>query len=214
MKKLTRQELVLLYWRVRTPVRILWFVLPSLIFWFSQGYHLPWRDWPLAFVSGALLWTLSEYLLHRFVFHWLPQKTRRAPLEKMHIYHHRVPFDPFVINASFVPFVFWSLLLTGIVAGLARNWPATALTMFFLTGTYYVYEWIHHLTHFFKFDRGYLALMQRHHLDHHRHWGTNFGQSVPLWDWVFHTHRAVKPAPSELQKYIFTDEKLRELSRQ
>ncbi|MGA7807217.1 MAG: fatty acid hydroxylase family protein, partial [Bradyrhizobium sp.] len=43
--------------------------------------------WWLAFVCGAMLWTLVEYLLHRFVYHEV------AGIKELHGMHHARPND-------------------------------------------------------------------------------------------------------------------------
>lgn len=55
----------------------------------------------LAAVSGFLVWTLMEYILHRFVFHsekWLPDsKLIRYLHFVLHGVHHMLPNDPYIL---------------------------------------------------------------------------------------------------------------------
>ena len=47
------------------------------------------------FLLGTLLWTLLEYGLHRFVFHWEPDSPRlKRLIFDLHAVHHRDPRDP------------------------------------------------------------------------------------------------------------------------
>ena len=48
----------------------------------SQGPKGGWMVWLTAFVSGIGLWTLVEYLLHRYVLHHVPY------LKEAHDAHH------------------------------------------------------------------------------------------------------------------------------
>lgn len=197
-------RLLSFYIRVRTPIRILWFVAPAVAFWFLQINWQAHTASVTAFVllGGVFLWTFAEYLLHRFVFHVLPMRVRHKSLEKMHIYHHRVPEDADVINARPVPFLLWSAMLTSLLY-FSIGWNLTCLVMFSFTLTYYLYEWIHHLTHFFVFASGPLRFLQEYHLLHHRQWGKNFGQSSPLWDMVFGTYVPCKVnLEPEFQRYV------------
>jgi sterol desaturase/sphingolipid hydroxylase (fatty acid hydroxylase superfamily) len=53
---------------------------------------------------------------------------------------------------------------------------------------YYFYEWVHHLVHVKRYEKGFMAYLQDLHLDHHRrNWG-NYGQTTPLWDIAFGTY--------------------------
>ena len=52
----------------------------------GEGFALHMRGWA-AFVCGALLWTLVEYLLHRFVYH------KVAVVRDLHGMHHAHPND-------------------------------------------------------------------------------------------------------------------------
>ena len=49
-----------------------------------------------AFLLGALIITLVEYCLHRFVFHFTPKnKEQRLQAFLLHGYHHEYPNDPY-----------------------------------------------------------------------------------------------------------------------
>ena len=60
-----------------------------------------WRDAALSEIAkpalmagGLLVWTLIEYLLHRFLLHYRPQAPALlAVVEKLHLGHHRDPRD-------------------------------------------------------------------------------------------------------------------------
>ena len=57
-----------------------------------REYHIP----PL-FVLGILLWTLFEYLIHRFIFHYYPPADAKWRIRVhflLHGQHHKAPFDP------------------------------------------------------------------------------------------------------------------------
>ena len=44
----------------------------------------------LYFVAGAAVWTLLEYVLHRWVLHYQPKSAvGRALLDRLHIFHHQ-----------------------------------------------------------------------------------------------------------------------------
>ena len=49
---------------------------------------------PTLMAGGLLVWTLIEYLLHRFLLHYRPQAPALlSVVEKLHLGHHRDPQD-------------------------------------------------------------------------------------------------------------------------
>ena len=69
----------------------------------GRGFALHLRWW-FAFVGGAMLWTLVEYLLHRFVYHEV------AVVRDLHGMHHAHPND-FVGAPIWVSIIGFSFLL-------------------------------------------------------------------------------------------------------
>lgn len=137
-------------------------------------------------LSGVLVWSLTEYLLHRFVFHFVVD----SPLGRrihflLHGVHHDYPRDGdrlvMPLGAS-VPIggVFYFLFR-------ASAGPAS-LGLFggFVLG-YLAYDGLHWAIHRFPLRGPYLRWIRRHHLVHHSHEDRGFGVSSPLWDVVFRT---------------------------
>lgn len=58
----------------------------------------------VCFLAGNVLWTLLEYVLHRFLFHideWLPDRPFFMMLHfLLHGIHHYMPMDRFVDTSS------------------------------------------------------------------------------------------------------------------
>lgn len=179
------------------------------VLWFGPiiGYGLyaglaagRWASTVGLFLGGWLIWTLVEYLLHRFVFHRQPTTAaakRSAFL--MHGYHHEFSKDPMRLVAP--PVMSWPLgaLIGLLYYGLLGDpgwWQLYAGTAV----GYLAYDWIHYYTHHFRPRRGIGRWMRRYHLGHHfRDGESHFGISSPLWDLVFGTfrsRRAAKPAPA------------------
>ncbi len=140
-----------------------------------------------SFLGGVLLWTLLEYLIHRFVFHYHPKTERGKRINFLiHGVHHGYPMDR-----------------TRLVMPLAVSVPL-AIILFFLFklifGEYYLsyyaglvfgylcYDYIHYATHHFPMKRGIGKFLKVYHLKHHfRNENKSFGVSSPLWDYVFRT---------------------------
>jgi sterol desaturase/sphingolipid hydroxylase (fatty acid hydroxylase superfamily) len=141
------------------------------------------------FVVGVLVWTLLEYVIHRYAFHYEP-KTRwgKALHFIMHGVHHDYPNDatrlvmPPVISVPLAVVFYTVFILT-----LGRFAPAALAGFGF---GYVCYDTIHYATHHFAMKRGVWRWLKQYHLRHHYqddHAG--YGVSTPLWDYVFRTTR-------------------------
>jgi len=152
-----------------------------------------WLYIPAAVLLGLFIWTPSEYLLHRFVFHFRP---RSAAQEKIiylfHGIHHHQPqcktrlVMPPVVSLPLAA-VFYGLfwLVVGRLLG-APGWVHPMLTGF--TIGYLVYDLTHYATHHFAMRSGALKFLKRYHMQHHyKTPDARYGVSSPLWDWVFGT---------------------------
>lgn len=140
------------------------------------------------FALGVLAWTLSEYVLHRYVFHWQKDTPRGRRIHfLLHGVHHDYPNDGdrLVMPLGFsVPLsvIFYSLFY--FTMGLRFGEPFFAG---FVIG-YLMYDGTHYAIHHFKQRTRLGKWVKRHHMLHHHldHDG-GFGVSSPLWDLVFGT---------------------------
>jgi len=146
----------------------------------------------LAVVLGYVVWTLTEYWLHRLVFHFEPEDGIGARLHWIiHGVHHDHPNDPMrlVMPPSVsVPLATAFFFLFDVAVG--TNW-ALGLFCGFIAG-YLAYDMLHYHTHHhrpkWRLGRKLRELHMRHHFqDHH----AGYGVSAPYWDHVFGT--APKP---------------------
>lgn len=142
------------------------------------------------FVAGFLVWTLLEYVLHRWLFHLSTEghPERKQSVFMMHGYHHEFPSDRLRLVAP----LFMSWPVTIVVGGLyylALGPDASWWVM--LAGTaagYLAYDWIHYYTHHFRPTTRVGKFLRRYHMEHHfKNADTHFGISSPLWDLVFGT---------------------------
>jgi sterol desaturase/sphingolipid hydroxylase (fatty acid hydroxylase superfamily) len=147
----------------------------------------------LCYLGGLFFWTLAEYLLHRFVFHF-PPKT--PTLERItflfHGIHHAQPqiktrlVMPPVVSIP-LALIFFSLFqLVFAVLFKVPHWVGPAFSGF-ITG-YLIYDLTHYATHHFPMRSGWAKYIKRYHMQHHyKTPDKRFGVSSPLWDIVFNT---------------------------
>ncbi|KXG46337.1 Inositolphosphorylceramide-B hydroxylase [Penicillium griseofulvum] len=151
------------------------------------------------FFGGVCLWTLIEYLMHRFLFHidhWLPDNRVGLTLHfLLHGIHHYLPMDKYRLVMPPTLFVvlaapFWKLAH----AVFSYNWYAA--TSVFCGGVfgYICYD----LTHYFLHHRNlpsYYKDLKKYHLQHHfADFENGFGVTSRFWDRVFGTE-LVCPTP-------------------
>ena len=141
-----------------------------------------------AFFAGLFAWTFAEYVLHRYIFHWINDTAwgRRVHFV-LHGVHHDFPNDkdrlvmPLGASVAFAV-VFYALFF--FTMGRAVGEPFFAG---FVVG-YLFYDGTHYFVHHFRPRSSWGKLLRRHHMTHHHadHDG-GFGVSTPLWDVVFRT---------------------------
>jgi len=139
-------------------------------------------------VLGYVVWTLTEYWLHRIVFHFEPERGIGARLHWMiHGVHHDHPNDPLRLvmppSASIPLATAFSLLFQALLPFGA----ACALSVGFFAG-YLAYDMTHYYVHH-RTPRGPIGRKLRElHMRHHFQDDTaGFGVSAPWWDHVFGT---------------------------
>ena len=148
---------------------------------------------PLGFLFGLFLWTLAEYLLHRFVFHFQARNpTQERIIFLFHGVHHAQPqcktrlVMPPVVSIP-MAVIFYGVLT--LIVGLLFGQPHLVgpLTSGLLIG-YIIYDLTHYATHHFPMRSGILKYLKRYHMQHHyKTPDQRFGVSSPLWDIVFKT---------------------------
>ena len=149
------------------------------------------------YLAGIPVWTLVEYISHRYILHGRFQKSKHRwkihktfankVLDPLHWEHHERPFDGLHING-----VLKDLLpLFAVAAPLSFLFPAYTAPML-LAGVcqgYVSEEWVHHSIHYYNFRSRYWRHLKKYHLYHHTSQGmtTGYGITSGLWDVVFKT---------------------------
>jgi sterol desaturase/sphingolipid hydroxylase (fatty acid hydroxylase superfamily) len=146
---------------------------------------------PALIASGLMVWTLIEYLLHRFLLHYRPQaQALLAVVEKLHLGHHRDPRDEAKITVpvfASLPIAGGLLVLFRLISGSGEM--AALLLVGSITG-YLYYETVHFWIHCGARRGRWLRQQVANHLFHHfndQH--RCFGVTTSLWDRLLGTHR-------------------------
>jgi 4-hydroxysphinganine ceramide fatty acyl 2-hydroxylase len=172
-----------------TPLALYLPVVGYMLYVSLWRQHLSFVAVAALFLLGVLLWTLIEYLIHRYIFHYEPKTRWGKQLHfVIHGVHHDYPNDarrlvmPPVISIP-LAFLFFGLFLL-IFGSLA---PAVFAGLVF---GYLCYDMLHYATHHLAMKRGMWLWLKQYHLRHHfKDDHVGYGISSPLWDYVFRTTR-------------------------
>lgn len=138
------------------------------------------------FFTGFFVWTFVEYIMHRFVFHYVPKNKFGLRLHFIfHGVHHDYPSDAkrLVLPPSVsIP------LATGFYFLFNAILPANYVFGFFpgfILG-YLFYDISHYAIHHFNFKGAIWKKIKQHHMLHHyQSPERGYGVSSPLWDKIF-----------------------------
>ena len=171
-----------------TPL-LMWAPIAAWLIWRSlETYQLPAAPVAAIALAGAFIWTLSEYCLHRFLFHF-PAKSKLGKwlVFLFHGNHHEDPKDKTRLvmpPAGAIPIMAALYLLFGLV--IPQPWIQPFCGGFIIG--YLVYDYIHYSTHHFPMRNRLAKYLKHYHLKHHDSGeGGRYGVSSPVWDWVFGT---------------------------
>ncbi|HYP55905.1 MAG TPA: sterol desaturase family protein [Solirubrobacterales bacterium] len=170
--------------------------IPALIFvpviaameWLGADRGLGAGELALLTLGGVGIWTLTEYWLHRLVFHWEPDNAFGRRMHFIiHGIHHDHPNDKLRLvmpPAVSIPLAALFFAAFGLIFGVPAAYPVFAG----LIAGYLVYDYTHYYVHHFvpksKLGKRLREQHMRHHFQDHRF---GYGVSSPLWDVVFGT---------------------------
>jgi dihydroceramide fatty acyl 2-hydroxylase len=191
--------------------RVPWYAVPIVFVPIIAGLLI----WPAAsgvgtlaitaqFAFGWFVWTLTEYWLHRTLFHWQP-KTSWGPRFHfiMHGVHHKWFQDRLRLVMPPAASLGLGVLFFGMYSGIASLMSSSIdpswVYAFFagkVTG-YVVYDLTHYYIHHAKPKTRMGKALRAHHNKHHHNRAykdLKFGVSTTVWDHVFGTYEvADKP---------------------
>jgi sterol desaturase/sphingolipid hydroxylase (fatty acid hydroxylase superfamily) len=139
-------------------------------------------------IGGYAVWTLTEYWLHRVVFHYEPEDGVGARLHWMiHGVHHDHPNDPMRLVMPPSASIPLAIAFYGVFYVVLGASAATAFGAGFLSG-YLAYDMIHYHVHHHRPKSWMGKRLRELHMRHHfQDDEAGFGVSAPYWDRVFRT---------------------------
>jgi dihydroceramide fatty acyl 2-hydroxylase len=170
-------------------------IIPALVFvpvivameWLGADRGYP--AWQLALLTlgGIAVWTLTEYWLHRLVFHWEPDNAIGRRMHFIiHGIHHDHPNDKMRLvmpPAVAIPLATLFFVAFRLILGDAA-YPVFAG---FILG-YLFYDYTHYYVHHFVPKSRFGKLLREHHMRHHfQDHRYGYGVSSPVWDFAFRT---------------------------
>jgi sterol desaturase/sphingolipid hydroxylase (fatty acid hydroxylase superfamily) len=142
----------------------------------------------LSALVGLLFWTLTEYIMHRFVFHYHPRLEWGKNISfLMHGIHHQYPKDSTRLVMPLLISVPLAVVFYILFAFISPEYGRSAYVGFLIG--YLSYDGLHFAIHHFAMRGPILSFIRAYHLKHHfqnEHKG--YGVSNPLWDVVFKTY--------------------------
>lgn len=180
-------------WKHLTPVYFYTALVVCLIA-LTRGEDFSFSQYFVFISSGVLSWTLIEYALHRFIFHYHARSTLgRKLVYAAHLSHHENPrgtnqfFSSLLVS---LPVAIVFVLLAWIVTG---SLHAAAYTFAGLAGGYSCYEWLHFQAHHRRPRLRLFRYLRRYHLLHHYQTPElRYGVTSPLIDLILGTFRPVR----------------------
>ncbi len=168
------------------------FIYVPVIFYFTirtlQG-GISLSSFALFYLLGLAIWTATEYILHRFIFHFVPKSKWGLRLHFIfHGVHHDYPRDArrlVMPPSASIPLALAFYFLFSLL--LENSLQLYAFFPGFLTG-YLVYDMLHYALHHHNFKSPFWKKIKQHHMLHHYDDSSKgYGVSSALWDKIFHS---------------------------
>ena len=164
------------------------------------------------FIAGMLFWSLFEYTVHRFVFHFFAESDRAKKIVYViHGNHHEYPRDKERLFMPAVPSLLLAIIVFSIQYLAAGLFGVSVYVFAFFPGFlmgYLIYGSMHYAIHAwnppFKWMK---SLWRNHHLHHYKNEHMGFGVSSTLWDHVFGTMfdlKKEKEDKAKVQELMFS----------
>ena len=180
LERLTRTHIAI-------PITLFLVYAAGLLYWSVTTTDIPVATTVALFFTGLLVFSLVEYLTHRYVFHMETNTERKKKMQyTMHGVHHDYPKDKDRLAMPPLASLTIATLLLIIFELFMHDYVFSFLPGF-LTG-YASYLFVHYIVHAFQPPKNvFKVLWVNHGIHHYKHQDKAFGVSSPLWDIVFRT---------------------------
>lgn len=180
---------------ISIPLIIFFTYSGALLYWSATHTSLSLVTTIGMFALGLLVFSWTEYNIHRYVFHMKTYTRLRAKLQyTMHGVHHEFPKDK--DRLAMPPLL--SITIATILLLVLRVALGDLVFSFlpgFLVG-YAFYLSVHYMVHAFQPPKNFLkALWVNHGIHHYKDGEVVFGVSSPLWDYIYGTMHERKNKP-------------------
>lgn len=161
---------------------------------------------PLRLLAGTLAGLLYanafEYFLHRYALHW-----GQGFLVQRHGLHHDSagsPEEPRYVNFATSPWVVVLVFALNALPALALELSlhiglATVGIFAGFTAYFIAYEEIHWRFHIDGWLPGWLRLARAHHMLHHGGFEGRYNVFLPIFDWLFQSHKWKDGSPQNVR---------------
>ncbi len=145
-----------------------------------------------AFPIGLILFSLVEYAIHRWIFHYF-EISNPGLYDRLHGAHHRKPYD---MKRQSVPLIYSFIVAVPVIALSLFGAFEAGIATGFIAG-YIGFEVLHAIAHARWAKRSrvpFVRMLVQHHATHHyKDSKTAYGLSIPLWDLVFRSAGTAHP---------------------
>lgn len=160
--------------------------IPTIVILSWQSFVIKQLSWPyfaMWFVIGLCVWTLTEYVLHRFVFHFYPKSAIGQRIHFIfHGVHHDYPNDRKRLVMPPSASIPMALVLYFAFALVVPEQGMFSFYAGFLLG-YLFYDMSHYALHHANFKSPFWLKLKKHHMLHHYSDPTKgYGVSSTIWD--------------------------------
>ena len=137
------------------------------------------------FLIGIVMWTITEYVLHRFVFHYHPKSEWGKKIHfTVHGVHHDYPNDSnrlVMPPGASIPLAFLFYYIFKAIMPMHLLFPYFGGFVF----GYLCYDMLHYAVHHVEMKGKLWMILKTHHLKHHfKDPDKGYGVSSPIWDIV------------------------------
>ncbi len=140
-------------------------------------------------ILGLCLWTLAEYFLHRYIFHFKSNNKYLARFVYIiHGNHHDIMDDKLRSLFPIFPASLIGLSILGICTLFVSINDSLSFMLGFIIG-YLLYDYLHYSFHQSYFNFKIWKRIRNHHLRHHSIDTHNFGVSSSFWDYIFRSKK-------------------------